>query len=291
MAQDINLPRCPFCASEGAVLYARKKGRDIYICGICEGGFVHPVPNIEECMRFYNSEYGNGRYCHRLGQEAQALKERTFRSLWEALKRYFPSSGRVLDVGCSSGVFLRVMEAEGWDVYGIDISQESSREARERWGDRINVMSLEQPSFSTIPPFDLVTMFDVLEHSPDPRGLLKGVRRLLRPGGLLTVTTHNFSSPFRRLMGRRWSYLDPLEHLSYFSPRALNALLKAEGFSITGLKASGKFVSIDFLLGEAEFSNPIFFRLSSPVLRALLPGALLHRPFHVYLGEIMAIAM
>jgi len=294
MAQVLSLPSCPFCGSASAALYTRKKGKDIFRCGICAGGFVHPVPTIGECKRFYDSEYGNGRYCHRLGQEAQALKERTFLSRWEALRRYFPSAGRILDVGCSSGAFLKVMEDEGWDVYGIDISRESSREAREKWGEKISVMSLEEPSFPPPPPlplFDLVTLFDVLEHSPEPRALLKGVRSLLRPGGLLAVTTHNFSSPVRKLMGRLWSYLDPLEHLSYFSPVALKALLGASGFSITELRASGKFVSVDFLLGESEFSNPIFFRISSPVIRALLPANLLHRPFYLHFGEIMAIAV
>jgi len=293
MAQDLNIPSCPFCGCSSAALYARKKERVIFRCGNCEGGFVHPVPTLGECMRFYDSEYGNGRYCHRLGEEAQALKERTFRSRWEVMKGYFPSAGKVLDVGCSSGAFLKVMESEGWDVYGIDISEESSKVARKKWGERIKVMSLDEPLFSPNPPFpvfDLITLFDVLEHSPDPGALLKGVRRLLKPGGLLTVTTHNFSSPVRKLMGRSWSYLDPVEHLSYFSPKALKSLLNSSGFSITEMRASGKFVSIDFILGEAEFSNPIFFRVSSPVIRTILPANLLHRPFCLRLGEIMAMA-
>ena len=283
---------CPLCGSWKIEPHYRKKGKNIYRCSVCAGGFVHPLPSIEECVMYYDSEYVNGRYRHRLTPPAEELKVQTCRMRVKVMEGYFSSPGKVLDVGCSSGTFLSVMESEGWDIYGVDISQESCRSARERWKERIRVLSLENlagdQKYWARGSFDLITMFDTLEHSPDPRRLLKEARRLLRAWGLLVITTHNFSSYASKLMGRWWSYLDPLEHLFYFSPKTLSALMRAEGYSGVDLKSSGKFVNMAFLLGECKYSNPFIFRLLSPVLRTIVPGPVLRYPFFLPMGEIIA---
>jgi SAM-dependent methyltransferase len=134
---------------------------------------------------------------------------------------YLRRSGgnRLLDVGCSSGVFLTRMRDLGWKVQGVDPDPVAAARAEAR-GISVFVGELRAAGFSA-GAFDAITLNHVIEHALDPVGLLRECWRILAPGGQLVVITPNTQSLASRIWGRHWYHLDPPRHLFLFSRRAI----------------------------------------------------------------------
>jgi 2-polyprenyl-3-methyl-5-hydroxy-6-metoxy-1,4-benzoquinol methylase len=135
--------------------------------------------------------------------------------------------GRLLDVGCSVGVFLGLAQESGWEVQGVEASEWSAAQARER-GFRVHNELFEQVELPER-GFDVVCFWDVLEHVPSPTAALAKARRLLRPGGLLVVSTPDIASVSARLLGRRWWFVER-DHIYYYSAATLQEQLRRSGF-------------------------------------------------------------
>jgi len=145
-----------------------------------------------------------------------------------ALGRFRPLPGRLLDVGCAGGDFLEVARDGGWDVRGVELQAASAQLARSKG------ITVYSPTVEQVPShecFDAVTVLDVLEHVREPRAFLDGVCRHLKPGGLLYVDTPNYTSMFRRLLGRKWMAFVP-HHELLFSPQALAGLMSDAGLRV-----------------------------------------------------------
>ena len=150
--------------------------------------------------------------------------------------------GRLIDVGCGPGTFLRVAKERGWQVEGVDISNFAAAQARAAHGIHVTVGDLstvDKPAES----LDVITLWDSLEHVGDPAATLAAAHRLLRPGGLMLVATDNFDclvadiaswmyrASFGRLQyGMRRVFID--RNRSYFTEETLAGLLQRAGFRI-----------------------------------------------------------
>lgn len=145
------------------------------------------------------------------------------------LKAFPPwlGQGRLLDVGCASGKFLRQMREVGWSVAGIELDAEAAALAR-AVTPRIVV---GDPATVTLPAasVDLVTAFHVLEHLPDPLGTLRNMLGWLAPGGLVIVEVPNVAGVGGVVFGRYWCGLDLPRHLVHFSPRTMTAMVERAG--------------------------------------------------------------
>jgi len=137
---------------------------------------------------------------------------------------YEPTPARILDVGCASGIFVRIAHEAGWRATGVDPSE--PRIARGRAGCPTASFTVGVLEDLTFPDgaFDVITLWDVLEHVSSPIETLRRVRRLLAPGGWLFLSVPNADSIVARFMGRRWVLL-LREHLWYFSPGTMARLL------------------------------------------------------------------
>ena len=143
---------------------------------------------------------------------------------------YLPvqDGGRLLEIGCGSGQMLRDMRERGWDVTGIDVDPVAVTLARSHGLD-VREGSLPSQSFEEN-SFDIVTMSHVIEHLHDPRAILSGCLRILRPGGRLVLVTPNTGALSLRLFGPNWMHLDPPRHLHLFNRKGLTRLVGAAGF-------------------------------------------------------------
>ncbi len=135
--------------------------------------------------------------------------------------------GAVLDIGCGSGEFLRVMSDAGWTVSGVEPSHFGAGSAPEG----VHHGTLESAAFPAA-SFDAITMWQVLEHIPDPAAALSSARVLLKDDGFLLVSVPNISSLQARFGRDLWFSLDLPRHIWHFSPSTLLRLLEKSGFRV-----------------------------------------------------------
>jgi SAM-dependent methyltransferase len=210
-------------------------------------------------------------------------------------KRWLPilkrrNRGKILDVGCATGEFLGYMTAKpNWELYGVEIDENAAHEAERRHSIKVFQGFLEQAQFPDN-FFDVVTMWEVLEHLHDPRNTLLEIHRILKPDGLLILRVPNFGSPLARIFGRYWAGLDAPRHLYVFTLQTLESMLKKTGFQIQEANCKlgsygSSVLSVFFLLAGLNVSrrvrklvrkilqNPITSLLSSPIFYLFSIGA------------------
>jgi 2-polyprenyl-3-methyl-5-hydroxy-6-metoxy-1,4-benzoquinol methylase len=215
-------PGCPACegASEGPV--ATKGPVVLWQCRDCTLVFTHPQ-SISEVERKYLEEYDLAAHFDAVAPRKRVLFSRRLDLLRDQQFR----GRRLCDVGCAGGQFLDLASAEGWETFGIEMNPPAVVQARAT-GATVVQGRLEDLQDLPWRSFDVVTCWDTLEHTPTPRLFASRLADLLAPGGLLVVTTLNWNSLVRRLLGMRWSMIAD-EHFTYWTDRALSRLLKHEG--------------------------------------------------------------
>jgi len=173
-------------------------------------------------MRKHYTEYYN-----QLISEAGANTLQRWRARREALMQY-KRGGSLLDLGCSSGSFLKFLKGGPWKLYGIEISAKSAEIAEERSGAQIFVGDvLDAPFLSE--SFDVITCFDVLEHLYEPRKVLAKVREWLKPDGIFYILAPNVESAEAHIFGSYWCGLELPRHLYHYSPFSLRHLANSVG--------------------------------------------------------------
>jgi 2-polyprenyl-3-methyl-5-hydroxy-6-metoxy-1,4-benzoquinol methylase len=177
---------------------------------------------------------------------------------------------RLLDVGCHIGVMIELAQARGWDAWGIEPSVWAAEQARAR-GLHVVTGTL---SAATVPEnyFDVVTMWDVIEHLTDPTAEIRNVQRVLKPGGVFAIHTIDIESLFARAMGKRWPWLMEM-HLYYFSPRTLSKMLAQNGFRLIRSSAQGRYLRLGYFVTRIEpYSKLLYRALGALVKRFNLSG-------------------
>lgn len=189
----------------------------------------------------------------------------TFRRHLAAIEKLTgPAAGRrLLDVGCHIGVFVEAAAAAGWDARGIDPSAWAVDLARQR-GLPVDQGVLERGRYPSA-SFDVITLWDVIEHLADPLDTLRCCRELLRPGGWIVVHTMDVGSVTARLLGSRWPWLMEM-HLYYFDRRTLPAMLEAAGLTPVRTRGQGRYLRLRYLASRLEALAPRLGRPASMLL-------------------------
>jgi SAM-dependent methyltransferase len=153
-------------------------------------------------------------------------------------------SGRtIFDIGAATGFFLDLARGEGWQTAGIELSDFAAAEAVRR-GHQVSSGRLTEQEITA--QYDVVTMWDVLEHVDDPQRYVAAVSRLVKPGGYVAINTVDATSWWARLVGRRWHLLVPPEHLFYYGRKNLDLLLRQHGFEPVEYRKVGKKFSLSY---------------------------------------------
>jgi 2-polyprenyl-3-methyl-5-hydroxy-6-metoxy-1,4-benzoquinol methylase len=163
--------------------------------------------------------------------------------------------GRLLDVGAAAGFFMDEARAEGWEVHGIDVSPDMSAWGRERLGLDI-ATGLFQASDYPAGSFDVVTMWDYIEHSIDPARDFAKAAHVLRPGGVLMLSTGDAASLVARLSGRRWHLLTPRHHNFFFTVETLGRYLRSNGFAVVSARHPGAHYSLRYIVHKLGTMAP-----------------------------------
>lgn len=214
----------------------RKDGHDVVRCRSCGLLFRADLPSPHDLLTLYGSSYFRSGECSEHGEgyadylaeeDLHRLNARHRLRLLEGL--VLP--GAVLDVGCAAGFFLDEARRRGWTVSGSELSPEMVSWA----GDQLGLHGIVQGAFSEQEwereSFDIVTMWDYIEHTLDPAAELSRAVELLRPGGVLALSTGDAGSLFARLSGGHWHLLTPRHHNYFFTRKALLLTLEEAGLT------------------------------------------------------------
>jgi SAM-dependent methyltransferase len=202
-------------------------------CGLC---FTNPRPVTATLERFYPGDYRP----HQVLAERQSGRWRQFLSRLRRARGplSWRGQGRLLDFGCGNGAFLQRMRLQGWRVTGVDIAAHAVQRIRNQTGLRVLTGTLPHPELRPN-SFDVITMWQSLEHVPDPGQVLCEARRLLAVEGQLVVAVPNIDSLAFRVFGQAWVGLDLPRHLTHFSPWTLHLLLERSGFRVRRIRMAG----------------------------------------------------
>jgi 2-polyprenyl-3-methyl-5-hydroxy-6-metoxy-1,4-benzoquinol methylase len=246
--------RCNLCGADDTAPVTELDGFHIVRCRQC--GLVYVNPRYQE--RLLQEIYTKAYYDHdgiNSGLEFfgydNYLEDQenitiTFAKRLRTIER-FADKGRLLDIGCAAGFFLDLARSEGWEAIGSEVSEFSVHYARETLGLDVRLGELRDLQFEA-QSFDVVTMWDVIEHLPDPMSELREVRRVLSDGGMLSIITPDVGSLVARLLGNRWEEFRRVrEHVYFFSRRTVAEMLRKAGFKVLGIEHADKV----FYLGPA----------------------------------------
>jgi 2-polyprenyl-3-methyl-5-hydroxy-6-metoxy-1,4-benzoquinol methylase len=260
----VPLRQCANCGASGDVLYEQLEDSDFSApgkwslrqCPSCKLAWADPQPLPGEISKLYHVYYthGEGGDADSNAYDTRGIKKIIKRVLsmvffWRGalymsgfhyLETLRP--GRLLEVGCGNGGFLRAAASRGWEAVGLDFDHNAVRQANSIPGVSARVQELSEANY---PPnsFDAIVMNNVIEHIWNPVETLSKCRELLRCGGRLVMITPNISSMGHRIFGRYWRGLEPPRHLFLYDARPLRSLCQRVGFRriVAGTSAGGTF--------------------------------------------------
>ena len=294
-SESENILACQVCGSAERTLKFEDGPYHVYTCSACTFVYVTPRLTGQALLDVYNGTYWKSDNPKVRGYadyaKESALYLKTYKLRMKLVSKWLPEKGRILDVGCAAGYFLRIAQQHGHDVHGVELSQAIAQEAIQSLGadrvyngfldDAVEARGWQDHSF------DLVTIWDVIEHVPEPQGLLASIKKMIKPGGKLLLETQNVNSKLANKLGKRWHHYKHDEHLYHFNPDTISRLLTDCGYKVLtcGPSYAGKYVSFGFLAERAGRLGTIPGLLAKPL--ALL------KPCNLYVNphdEIIVIA-
>jgi SAM-dependent methyltransferase len=275
---EVDMSRaCIVCASTSSSRFKARGRFEVRRCDGCRLRFLSPQPTAAELDELYGESYfqraepgapGYDEYLKEIGQLRAMFDHRV--SLLESLV----GGRRLLDVGAAAGLFVERARQRGWDASGVEPSQWASAQARERFGQPVAtgiLRDLQLPDGQ----LDVVTMWEVIEHLPEPLEELREIRRVLSAGGHLTLSTPDAGALVSRSLGSRWPGWGKVpEHLWFFDKKSLGALLSKAGFEVVTMKYVPLVVSVGYFLDRVS-------EVTSLPLGRLAPSKLKSRSIRV----------
>jgi len=232
---------CPLCGADNTELMYHMPVRqdqegvygqdvwDIVQCKQCKLIYTNPRPDASALAAYYT--FAND-WDYQFVQDWFIENADLQRSTWQRYLRimhHYAPPGKLLDVGCGAGTFLLEAQKAGNQVIGQEVSPYFAAYGRTQHHLDIREGEIEDISLGDH-TFDFVTAFDVIEHHPYPQKLLREMHRLLKPGGVTFITTHDIGNFYARRYGAKWRYLNPIGHLTYFTRETLQEMLHNAGF-------------------------------------------------------------
>lgn len=230
---------CNLCGGSHQQVLFRKFGYDLVRCSSCQLVYVGNPPSAEAVSAFYSAEADyhselldpHGPAFERM----RGIARQHLRMLLRSVEQ--PAGLKLLDIGCSSGLFLDEARTAGFDAHGAELSPDTARFARDHFGLDVHAGDWRDGGYED-GSFDIITLFDVIEHLPDPSAELKAIRRLLKPGGLLLQSTPNIDGLFPQVsllvanVLDYWPHPEPPHHLYQFSAETLARMTRDAGYAI-----------------------------------------------------------
>jgi SAM-dependent methyltransferase len=228
-------PCCPVCGTTAIHPLRGFKKHELMKCSSCGFVFMRNIPSPQELEEHY-AVYAYA--------DEKELPEATRISIENVLNQFetFRKTNHMLDVGCGEGWILELARSRGWQVYGTEFSPRAVAIC-EKKGIKMYAGVLNPAQFQGI-EFDVIISTETIEHIINPAEEINHFYQLLRPGGLLYLTTPNFNSYLRYLFRDNYAVISYPEHLSFFTRKSLHRLLTGSGFRRHKLLTTGISISL-----------------------------------------------
>ncbi len=248
-------------------------------CKNCGLIYVNPRPSAKKIIDEYSGDEDEAYI-----SQAQGRME-SFRPITEEIERACGKKGSLLDVGCAAGFLLAAAKERGWKTRGVEPNKWLGKWGSKKFGIPIDQGVLEGQKYPS-KSFDAVSLFDVLEHVPDPSKTLSECRRILKDDGVLLINYPNIGSVLAKIAGKNWWFLLSI-HLTYFTPKTLEKMLEKEGFvQVKSKKYFGR-LSIGYLVSRVKPYNHIIYGVLDKAAKA---SGLDKKQFTYYASQQIAIA-
>lgn len=246
---DLELVTCPLCKdSAPATLRYEFPPHNVVACTACDLNYLSPRLTQDAIMKFYKDEsYYKSNVAGQGYDEYLEISENWIKTFTLRLKQIAPyqSKGKALDIGCGPGYFLTAAQKLGFDVYGLDPSDYIVEVAQKTWGEKVQLGLIETANYAP-ESFDLIVAFDTFEHIYEPKKFLQAIHKVLKPNGVLAITTPNPKSLLAKISGKNWVSFKLPEHVFYWAPDTIRKVLE-EQFEILEIRRAGQYATLGFL--------------------------------------------
>jgi len=289
---------CELCGNGDTFVKYDFGEHKIYRCRACSFMWLHPKPSEDELSEVYGFDYyQNERFFQNKNEtiygyydylSERYVKQQNLDELVESLRAllddFEPGQSRFLDAGCGLGYLLDVAFDKDFDVEGIEYNPAAADRIRKKYtfpvfgGDLLDYQG---------GPFDAVALLDVIEHLPDPFESIRHIASLMKPQGVLMLSTMDSDSRVSRLMGKRLEdFRRTREHLYFFTRSTLTTAVEREGFEVIRIDSYGLPIRMDFLTRRVKLALPLAGWLMERTIRLLRLSSL---QFHFDPGTKMIV--
>ena len=243
---------CPVCEKSETKPVFMKDGFRYVKCIGCGIVFINPQFDETRLLARYRSLPSQNYWVEVLQTGPQMQYDtKKFRNALQDIEK-FVTPGRILDIGCSIGLFLKLARERGWETYGVELNRKARSAAVKLHGLDVYGKPLDELNFENN-FFDIITLWEVLEHLQEPRKILIQAHRILRKGGVLVILVPNLDSLAVRIMWERAATFG-WGHLWYFTPAALTKMLHSLGYKV--FQDSTELGEIDTISNYLQFDDP-----------------------------------
>jgi len=257
---------CPLCGVRRATLLYKTPNvhmavfRDIFAervqqCESCGLVFTNPIMPAKKLERYYTRNYLLEGLP--VPKSLEEFLGEPYKEIWFSKERdlslilHAKAGGRLLDIGCASGTLLWLAQQRGFETRGVEVGRGSVEFSRNILGIDVFCGQLEEARFGER-EFDVVTMIHSLEHVPNPRLVMREVRRILKDNGVLIVVVPNFASWSSESHGAGWKWLQPENHYSHFTPATIADMAGREDFLTAVTTEEGRYGEEEIRVAHGE---------------------------------------
>lgn len=254
--------RCPFCAEPGPRIKYRFKDCAILRCRGCRLMWLFPKPGLEQLHKVYDEGYYQNKEFFRkdgtklygyVGYLAERInKQYDYQRVVGRVEKMLSGGGagpdgarRWLDVGCGLGFLMDVAFDHGFRVQGVEFNRSAIRYIQSKFTYPVEYGLVQELQFDGT--FDVISLFDVIEHMDDPVDSLRCLRRIVAPGGVCAIQTMDSDSWMSRLIGKHLEdFRRTREHLYFFTRDSITRILNETGWEVADIR----FIGHTFQIGD-----------------------------------------
>ncbi len=282
---------CIICSAKQKLKFIYS-GYYYYSCPACGLVTTYPYPSNSSIEEHYKKKFDKGNY--QILREYSEQYNAIYQDYAKRLKNKMELSGlkyrgaKILDIGCFTGDFLKLLYDQGADVYGEELQSEAVKIANQKLPGRIYEPEASDNKLQMI-KFDAVCLVGLVEHVLKPQEVLHRSMAFLKPGGILMIQTPNSASWIAKLMGKYWPPYAPVEHIHLFSRKSLEKVLRQNDFEDISFFPHWKKLPVAYVYNMLQSFGKEFYKLSTPIYK-LLPQWVTRQTLPFYIGEMIMMA-